>query len=96
MDIYRAHVLCCGGTGCTSSGSNQIIERFEEKIKEAGEFSSLADDLKQVANLREDNPESSLKEIGELCSPSMSRSAVNHRLKKLIEIAQKLEQSTED
>ncbi|MBE5771892.1 MAG: NADH-quinone oxidoreductase subunit NuoF [Clostridiales bacterium] len=36
MDIYRAHVLCCGGTGCTSSGSAQIIERFEEKIKEAG------------------------------------------------------------
>ena len=36
MDIYRAHVLCGGGTGCTSSGSAQIIERFEEKIKEAG------------------------------------------------------------
>ena len=36
MDIYRAHVLCCGGTGCTSSGSTQIIERFEQKIKEAG------------------------------------------------------------
>ncbi len=36
MEIYRAHVLCCGGTGCTSSGSAQIIARFEEKIKEAG------------------------------------------------------------
>ncbi len=36
MDIYRAHVLCCGGTGCTSSGSTQIIERFEQKIAEAG------------------------------------------------------------
>ena len=36
MDIYRAHVLCCGGTGCTSSGSTQIIERFEQKIKETG------------------------------------------------------------
>ena len=36
MDIYRAHVLCCGGTGCTSSGSAQIIEHFEQKIKEAG------------------------------------------------------------
>ena len=36
MDIYRAHVLCCGGTGCTSSGSAQIIARFEEKIKEVG------------------------------------------------------------
>ena len=36
MDIYRAHVLCCGGTGCTSSGSAQLIERFEQKIKENG------------------------------------------------------------
>ena len=36
MDIYRAHVLCCGGTGCSSSGSAQLIERFEEKIKENG------------------------------------------------------------
>ncbi len=36
MEIYRAHVLCCGGTGCTSSGSAQLIERFEQKIAEAG------------------------------------------------------------
>ena len=36
MEIYRAHVLCCGGTGCTSSGSAQIIERFEQKIRENG------------------------------------------------------------
>ncbi len=36
MDIYRAHVLCCGGTGCTSSGSAQLIERFEQKLQEAG------------------------------------------------------------
>ena len=36
MEIYRAHVLCCGGTGCSSSGSTQIIQRFEEKIAENG------------------------------------------------------------
>ena len=36
METYRAHVLCCGGTGCTSSGSAQLIQRFEEKLKEAG------------------------------------------------------------
>ncbi len=36
MDIYRAHVLCCGGTGCTSSGSEQIVERFERQIREKG------------------------------------------------------------
>ncbi len=34
MDIYRAHVLVCGGTGCSSSGSATLIERFEQKIAE--------------------------------------------------------------
>ena len=36
MDFYRAQVLCCGGTGCTSSGSEQIIKRFEEQIAKNG------------------------------------------------------------
>ena len=31
--MYRSHVLVCGGTGCTSSGSAQIIEAFEKEIK---------------------------------------------------------------
>ena len=33
MQIYRAHVLVCGGTGCTSSGSQKIIDHFEEGLK---------------------------------------------------------------
>ena len=32
MDFYRAQVLCCGGTGCTSSGSAEIMQRFEDQI----------------------------------------------------------------
>lgn len=36
MDFYRAQVLCCGGTGCTSSGSGEIIKRFEEQIVKNG------------------------------------------------------------
>ena len=36
MDIFRAHVLVCGGTGCSSSGSATLIERFNEKIAENG------------------------------------------------------------
>ena len=36
MDLYRAHVLVCGGTGCTSSGSAQLIERFEQQLQEKG------------------------------------------------------------
>ncbi|MBR6955350.1 MAG: NADH-quinone oxidoreductase subunit NuoF [Clostridia bacterium] len=34
MDNFRAHVLVCGGTGCSSSGSATLIERFHEKIAE--------------------------------------------------------------
>lgn len=33
MDLYRAHVLVCGGTGCSSSNSEKIRERFEELLK---------------------------------------------------------------
>lgn len=36
MDFYRAHVLVCGGTGCTSSGSAELIERFEKDLAEKG------------------------------------------------------------
>ncbi len=36
MDLYRAHVLVCGGTGCSSSGSGELIKRFDEKLKENG------------------------------------------------------------
>jgi len=36
MDLYRAHVLVCGGTGCTSSGSAQLIDEFEEQLAANG------------------------------------------------------------
>ena len=34
--MYRAHVLVCGGTGCTSSKSPQIVEALEKEIKKSG------------------------------------------------------------
>ncbi len=34
--MYRSHVLVCGGTGCTSSGSAKIIEAFEDEIRQVG------------------------------------------------------------
>ena len=32
--MYRSHVLVCGGTGCTSSHSAEIIAEFEKEIAE--------------------------------------------------------------
>ncbi len=34
MNLYRAHVLVCGGTGCTSSGSEKILKEFEKQLAE--------------------------------------------------------------
>ncbi len=36
MDFYRSQVLVCGGTGCTSSGSAKLVERFESQLQEKG------------------------------------------------------------
>ena len=36
MNLVRSHVLICGGTGCTSSGSHKLMEHFEKAIKEKG------------------------------------------------------------
>ena len=42
--MYRSHVLVCGGTGCTSSNSAEIIAEFEKEIAEKG----LADEIKVI------------------------------------------------
>ena len=34
--MYRSHVLVCGGTGCTSSGSQQILVSLQTEIEKAG------------------------------------------------------------
>lgn len=42
--MIRSHVLVCGGTGCTSSGSEQIIKTLENEISKQG----LAEEVKVV------------------------------------------------
>lgn len=57
------------------------------KLKEIGKFNTLPEQLKELANLRLDNPDLSLKQIGEMLNPALSRSGVNHRLQKIIDLA---------
>ena len=42
--MIRAHVLCCGGTGCTSSGSPRIQDAFRTELEKAG----LAEEISVV------------------------------------------------
>lgn len=51
---------------------------------------SLPEDLREIAQLRMENPELSLRELGEQLNPPLSRSGVNHRLRRLSAIAERL------
>ena len=50
-------------------------------------FSKLPDSLREMAQVRLEYPESSLKELGQYLDPPVGKSGVNHRLRKLCEIA---------
>ena len=57
------------------------------KIKAAGLFEALPDKLKRAAELRDENPELSIMELAEASSPPVTKSCMNHRMRKLAEIS---------
>jgi DNA-binding protein WhiA len=59
-------------------------------IKETVGLSYLSEDLKELAELRLENPDMSLRELGEKLSVSISRSGVNHRLQRICEISKNI------
>lgn len=61
-------------------------------IKEHYGLDNLADSLRQIAWLRLEYPDATLKELGEYLTPKVGKSGVNHRLRKLSELAEKLRQ----
>ena len=72
--------------------ANASVKKIAEirKIEETIGLSSLPDGLEELARLRLLNPDLSLKELGELLTTPLTKSGVNHRLRKLSEISQRL------
>lgn len=68
---------------------NAAVRQIEaiKKLKETGKFKNLSDNLKEMANLRLENPDSSLVELGQMLKDPIGKSGVNHRLNQLIELA---------
>lgn len=62
-------------------------------IKSVRGLDSLSDNLREIALLRLEYPEAALKELGTYLEPPVGKSGVNHRLRKLCEIAEDLRQS---
>ncbi len=59
-----------------------------ERLQESGRLDALPDKLKEAARLRMENPELNLSQLAALCSPTVSKSALNHRMRKLMELAE--------
>ena len=61
-----------------------------EYIRDTVGFESLPANLAEIARARLEKPEATLKELGEDLEPPVGKSGVNHRLRKLCEIAENL------
>lgn len=60
------------------------------RLQEAGKFDALPPQLRLTAHLRLENPELSLKELGDMLDPPLGKSGVNHRLQKILRLADEL------
>ena len=64
--------------------------RAIDTLIKAGKLETLSDELYSAAMLRKENPGASLSELCRLYGESITRSGLNHRLKKIIDIAEEL------
>ena len=71
---------------------NAAVKQMEDikLIQQVMGFEQLSDGLAQIAELRMQYPEATLKELGMMLSPQVGKSGVNHRLRKLSALADEL------
>ena len=71
---------------------NAAVKQIEDikLIKKKRKFSSLPENLQEIAELRIANPDVSLVELGKMLKEPIGKSGVNHRLKKISAIAEDL------
>ena len=74
------------------SASVKQIEAIKYIPRTVG-LEALPDDLKEIAYLRLENPEMSLRALGDNLSPPISRSGANHRMQRLLEYAETPEEN---
>ena len=87
---------------CETANINKTVEAAVKQIediqlveKRVG-FENLNKSLAEIAELRLQYPEATLKELGMMLNPQVGKSGVNHRLKKLSMMAEKLREDKEE
>lgn len=85
---------------CDSANIDKVINAALKQIEDikliaaSVGLDTLTDELRDVAQMRLDNSDMSLQEIGNSLIPPISRSGVNHRFKKLAKIADEIREGT--
>ena len=83
---------------CDEANTSKVVEAAQEQLsairalRERGVYEQLPGKLQQAAIAREENPESSLTELASMMEPPITKPAMNHRLKKLVQLAQEVTQ----
>ena len=83
---------------CETANLNKIVNASVNQvndiklIQKLNKFEELPEDLKEIAILRLENPDMSLKALGELLENPIGKSGVNHRLQKIHDFAEELRQ----
>ena len=83
---------------CETANLNKTINASVKQVKDirylidTGAFAKLPPELKEMAQVRLDHEDLPLKDLGPLLEPPVSKSGVNHRLKRLSQIAEELRQ----
>ena len=57
------------------------------QLRKSGKLDELPEKLKSAAILREENPEATLSELAAMADPPLSKPAMSHRMRKLIELS---------
>jgi DNA-binding protein WhiA len=79
---------------CDDANTSKVVEAAQEQLaairilRERGVIDKLPQKIQQAVRAREENPEASLTELAALMEPPISKPAMNHRLKKLVAMAQ--------
>lgn len=83
-------------TNCDVANSQKTVSAATKQVEDIlliqkhKTFASLPDNLKELALLRLEHRETPLKDLGELLDPPIGKSGVNHRMRKLAQIADDL------
>ena len=78
---------------CDNANTSKVVEAAQAQIaairtlRARGRFESLPEKLRRTADLREKNPEANLNELAAMFDPPLTKSALNHRLRKITELA---------